>query len=349
MSASNTRLWCNALRENIFCRWREFLREPSAILFVIVMPPLWIAILGTIFNPADEYRYAVGIVQGSAPAVVEALQADSSVQLRQGELDELLQAAGKGEVLTVVQTEDKHVTYYLDDKNQESVGAKLYIDNRIQHFFQRRDAVPTVIKPAPPRMRYVDFFIPGLLSFSIMSSSFYGVGMTIVSNRRENLLKRYRVTPMPPLVFILSHIIGRLLVLMVEIVIIMLSGMLMFDFEIKGNPFSFLAYAIIGMATFIALATLLSSRGRNLSTCYSLINLISLPLALFSGVWFDTAWLPRWLAAICSWLPLTPLTEGLRGIAVNGTSIVALLPQLLLLCAYAVVASLCAKVLFRWY
>ena len=349
MKVSSTRLWWNALRENIFCRWREFLREPSAILFVVIMPPLWIAILGTIFSSGDAPRYAIGVVQGSKPAVVEALQADPALQLHTGELEELLHAAGKGEVLTIVQTEDMQVTYYLDRNNQASMGAKLYVDNLVQHFFQRRDAVPTMIKPAPPRMRYVDFFIPGLLAFSIMSSSFYGVGMTIVSNRRENLLKRYLVTPMPPMVFILSHIVGRLLVLLVEIVIIMLSGMLLFDFTIKGNPFSFLAYAIIGMAAFIALATLLSSRGRNLSTCYSLINLISLPLALFSGVWFDTAWLPRWLAAICSWLPLTPLADGLRSIAVNGTSITALLPQLLLLCAYGVVAALAAKLLFKWY
>ncbi len=349
MKVSRTQLWWHALRENILCRWREFLREPSAILFVIIMPPLWIAILGTIFSPSDTYRYAVGVVQGSNPAVVAALQADSALQLREGELDELLQAAGKGEVLTVVQAEGKQVYYYLDAKNQESMGAKLYVDNRIQHFFQRRDAVPTTIKPAPPRIRYVDFFIPGLLAFSIMSSSFYGVGMTIVSNRRENLLKRYRVTPMPPLVFILSHIIGRLLVLLVEIAIIVLSGMLLFDFTIKGNPFSFIVYAIIGTTTFTALATLLSSRGRNISTCYSLINLITLPLALFSGVWFDTAWLPRWLAAICSWLPLTPLAEGLRGIAVDATSLTALLPQLLLMCAYTVIASLCAKLLFKWY
>ena len=349
MRVSTAQLWYNALRESILCRWREFLREPSAILFVIIMPPLWIAILGTVFNPSDQYRYAIGIVQGSAPEVVAALQADSALQLREGELDELLQAAGKGEMLTVVQTEGEQVSYYLDSKNRDSVGAKLYVDNIIQHFFQRRDAVSTVIKPAPPRMRYVDFFIPGLLAFSIMASSFYGVGMTIVSNRRENLLKRYRVTPMPPLVFILSHIIGRLLVLLVETIIIVLSGMLMFDFDIKGNPVSFIVYAIVGTAAFTALATLLSSRGRSISTFYSLINLITLPLALFSGVWFDTAWLPRWLAAICSWLPLTPLAEGLRDIAVNGTSIVALLPQLLLMCGYVVAASLCAKMLFKWY
>ena len=349
MSVNTSRLWWNSLRENILCRWREFLREPSAILFVVIMPPLWIAFLGTVFSPDDAPRYAIGVVQDSSPVIMQALQTDPALQLHTGTLAELLQAAGKGEVLTVVQSEGTLLTYYLDSSNQDSVGAKLYVDNLMQNFFQRRDAMPTVIKPAPPRMRYIDFFIPGLLAFSIMSSSFYGVGMTIVSNRRENLLKRYLVTPMPPMVFIVSHIIGRLLVLLVEIFIILLAGMLLFDFEIKGNPVSFIAYAAIGMATFTALATLLSSRGRNLSTCYSLINLISLPLALLSGVWFDTAWLPQWLAAICSWMPLMPLAEGLRGIAVGGVGIMTLLPQLLLMCAYAVAASLAAKVMFKWY
>ncbi len=349
MKTNCPRLWCSALRENVFCRWREFLREPSAILFVVIMPPLWIAILGTIFSSTAAPHYDIGVVRNSTPAVVETLRADAALRLREGALDELLHAASQGEVLTIVQAAGEQVVYYLDSKNQDSVGAKLYVDNKIQHFFQRRDAVPTLDKPAPPRTRYVDFFIPGLLAFSIMSSSFYGVGMTIVSNRRENLLKRYLVTPMPPLVYILSHIIGRLLVLLVEIVIIVLSGMLLFDFEIAGNPLSFIAYAVIGTATFTALATLLSSRGRNISTCYSLINLITLPLALFSGVWFDTAWLPRWLATICSWLPLTPLAEGLRSIAVGGTSIAALIPQLLLMFAYTVAAALCARMLFKWY
>ena len=349
MSVSTSRLWWNSLRENILCRWREFLREPSAILFVVIMPPLWIAILGTIFSPNDTPRYTIGVVEGSKPAIVAALRADAGLQLRTGKLDNLLQAAGRGEVLTVIQTEDNQVSYYLDPKNQENKGAQLYVDNIVQRFFQRRDVMPTVIKPAPPRMRYIDFFIPGLLAFSIMTSSFYGVGMTIVSNRRENLLKRYRVTPMPPLVYILSHIIGRLLVLLVEITIIVVSGMLLFDFEVKGNLFSFLVYAVTGMAAFTALATLLSCRGRNISTCYSLINLITLPLALFSGVWFDTAWLPQWLAAVCSWLPLMPLAEGLRGIAVGGVGMVTLLPQLLLMVVYAVAASLAAKVLFKWH
>lgn len=349
MSSSSTPLWLNALRENILCRWREFLREPSAILFVVVMPPLWIVILGTIFTNTDPPRYTVGVVHGSTTTVVAALQQDPALTLRSGELEELMQLAGRGEVLTIVQITDTEVSYYLDSNDQDSSGAQLYVDKQIQTFFQRRDAMPTVIKPAPPRMRYVDFFIPGLLAFSIMTSSFYGVGMTIVSNRRENLLKRYRVTPMPPLVYILSHIIGRLLVLLVELLIILLSGIIFFDFELKGNPLSFLIYACIGMATFTSLSTLLSSRGRNLSTHYSAINLITLPLALFSGVWFDTAWLPQWLATACAWLPLTPLAEGLRAIAVTGTSITALLPQLALLCAYALGAALAARLLFKWY
>ena len=93
----------------------------------------------------------------------------------------------------------------------------------------------------------------------------------------------------------------------------------------------------------------MGSRGRNISTFYSLINLITLPLALFSGVWFESSHLPEWLAAICSWLPLAPLAEGLRGIAVDGSSVSLFLPQLLLLFAYTVVTTLITKFIFKWY
>ena len=242
------------LKENVLCRWREFLREPSAVLFVFIMPPIWIVILGTIFSGSGGTKYPIGIVTGSDPIAVDLLRTDPSISLHNASLDELLAAVGKGEILAAVQFRAKKATYYLDPQNKESQGAKLYIDHKIQKYHHRIDPVQVEIKPAPAKMRYIDFFVPGLLAFSVMTSSFYGVGMSIVSNRRENLLKRFLVTPMPPLSYILSHIIGRLLILMVEVTVIVLSGFLFFQFEIKGNPLSFMAFAIAGTAAFTSLS-----------------------------------------------------------------------------------------------
>ena len=338
---------CRGLGQNILCRWREFLREPSAILFVVIMPPLWILLLGAIFGGGGGTSYQVGLVDGSEPAVVARLTEDRTLKVQIATLDELLAEVGKVQV--IVEITEQQATYYFDSNDSQSRAAHLYIDSLIQSFHERQDPITTVIKEAPPKMRYIDFFIPGLLAFSIMASSFFGTGMSIVSSRRENLLKRFLITPMSPLSYVLSHVVGRLLVLLVEIIVIVLSGLLFYSFEIQGSIIAFVVYAAIGAATFTSLATLLGSRGRNVSTCYSVINIITLPLALFSGIWFESSYLPQWLADLFGYLPLAPLADGLRAIAVEGRSIVTLMPQVLLLFIYALGAAIVARSLFKWY
>ena len=338
---------CRGLGQNILCRWREFLREPSAILFVVIMPPLWILLLGAIFGGGEGAGYQIGLVDSSESSVVARLTEDRTLKVQIASLDELLAAVGKVQV--VVEVTDQQATYYFDSNDHQSRAAYLYVDSLIQRFHDRQDPIATVIKEAPPKMRYIDFFIPGLLAFSIMASSFFGTGMSIVTSRRENLLKRFLITPMPPLSYVLSHVVGRLLVLLVEIIVIVLSGLLFYSFEIQGNIFAFVVYAGIGAATFTSLATLLGSRGRNVSTCYSVINIITLPLALFSGIWFESSYLPQWLAELFGYLPLAPLADGLRAIAVEGRSIATLMPQMLLMVVYALGAAIIARSLFKWY
>lgn len=336
---------CRGLGQNILCRWREFLREPSAILFVVIMPPLWILLLGTIFGGSQGTNYQVGLARGSEPAVVTQLQQDQTLKVQIATLAELLNS----NLQVVVEVDDRQATYHFASKDPQSRAAYLYVDSLIQRFYERQDPIATVIKEAPAKMRYIDFFVPGLLAFSIMASSFFGTGMSIVSSRRENLLKRFLITPMSPLSYVLSHVVGRLLVLLVETIVIVLSGLLFYSFTIQGSIFAFVVYAAIGATTFTSLATLLGSRGRNVSTCYSVINIITLPLALFSGIWFDASYLPQWLADLFSYLPLAPLAEGLRAIAVEGHSIATLMPKILLLLVYALGAAVIARSVFKWY
>ena len=49
-----------SLREQIKCRWREFLREPSAFFWVVFMPLLWMVILGFSFSNSSSESYGVG-------------------------------------------------------------------------------------------------------------------------------------------------------------------------------------------------------------------------------------------------------------------------------------------------
>ena len=130
--------------------------------------------------------------------------------------------------------------------------------------------------------RYIDFLIPGLLALSVMTSSLFGTGMTIVSNRRDNLLKRYIVTPMLQSHFILSHVVGRLMVLSFEFFVILLAGALLFRFGSFSQIIPMFLVSCAGAACFTTLALLVGSRTKNVAAMGGMINLIMFPMMMLS-------------------------------------------------------------------
>ena len=143
-----------------------------------------------------------------------------------------------------------------------------------------------------------------------MTSSLFGVGMTIVSNRKENLLKRYLATPMKPYEYILSHIVGRYITLAAEFLAVMFTGYLVFSFNVAGNWLSFTFVAMLGAGAFTAIALLCASRTRSIPVVAGITNLITLSSMMLSGVFFSVNNLPTWLEGFSRILPLTALNNG---------------------------------------
>lgn len=346
----------SSLGEQIKCRWREFRREPSAFFWVIFMPLVWMLSLGFAFSHPKPESYGVGWLEPLAHSelsekVLKVFKNDPQVKLREAPLEQLISHIKRGEISVIIQFDGKgQASYRLDQLNPEALRAKNFIDNLIQREAGRTDPVPSALSNIQAEGgRYVDFLIPGLLGLSIMTSSLFGVGMTIVSNRKENLLKRYLATPMRAYEYIVSHMVGRLMVLTAEFTAVMLGGWLIFHFKIYGNFMSYILLAILGATAFTAIALLCACRTRSIPMISGLTNLISLPMMMLSGVFFSKNNFPDWLQTATSFLPLTALNDGLRKIALEGLPLSALTLELSVLGLYAVIAALAAQRLFKWY
>jgi ABC-2 type transport system permease protein len=198
-------------------------------------------------------------------------------------------------------------------------------------------------------VRYVDFLIPGLLAVSILSTSVWGVGMTIVSNRKENVLKRLLATPMHAYQYILSHVIGRSAILLLEVGSQLLAGFLIFRFTVTGSLITYLLFALLGASTLTAFGIMLGSRTANTGAINGIANLVALPMMALSGAWFNRSHLPEWLAKGVKYLPLSPLVDGLRKIALEGAGFQDLAFEAGLLGLYFVVFSAVAVKAFKWY
>jgi ABC-type polysaccharide/polyol phosphate export permease len=337
-------------------RWREFCREPSALFFVVLMPLVWMTILGFAFSGSGQETYGVGMAEApETPAPLaqdlrDRLAGDPRVRLRTGSPDEITQWLRRGEILLVVEPGSDSVRYIFDPQNRESTRARMVIDDLVQEAAGRTNPVLAIDEAVDiAGTRYIDFLIPGLIAFSIMTSSLYGTGMTVVSNRRESLLKRYLATPMNPLNYIVSHIVGRGFILAVELVTVLLAGWLMFDFVVSGRIGGLVAFAALGAAAFTAIAMLLGARTSNVAAMNGITNLIAIPMMIVGGVWFARSNFPDWIAEPVRLLPLTALVDGLRKIALEGLPLTAVGFEIVVLTVYLVACTLATKVLFKWY
>lgn len=345
----------SSLLELVKCRWREFRREPSAFFFVLLMPLIWMVLLGFGLSGESPETFGVGweapvVASSEADAIHEGLKGAKNIHLHEGSSADLATMLKRGDVLVLAQMTSSGMNYSYDPANRESRRARDVVDTAVQRAAGRHDPmISQDVRVSIAGTRYVDFLVPGLLAMTIMSTSLWGTGMTMVANRRENLLKRFLATPMQPYEYILSHIIGRGMILVFELSTILISGAVIFHFRLAGRFFDFIVMAALGAAALTSIGIFAGSRTTNSAAMNGVCNLVALPLMIFSGVWFSRSNLPSWLAEASRWLPLTPLVDGLRRIALEGVPLSSLGFEVALLLGYFVIGTVGARVAFKWY
>jgi ABC-type multidrug transport system permease subunit len=78
------------------------------------------------------------------------------------------------------------------------------------------------------------------------------------------------------------------------------------------------------------------------------MNLVMVPMWVFSGIFFSTERFPAAIQPFIQALPLTALNDALRGVMLDGAGLLALGPQLLNLTLWGVVSFAVALKVFRW-
>lgn len=332
-------------------RYREFFREPEAVFWVFVFPVLLTAGLGLAFRNQAPERTRVAVVNGEgAPAVVETLERNGDVRADVLTDTAAAQALRTGRVdIVVVPGTGGAVEYRFDPERPESRTARLQVDDALQRGAGRRDPVAVQDRQvSEPGSRYVDFVVPGLLGMNLMGSGIWGLGFSIVDARRKKLLKRMIATPMSRTQFLASFVLSRLTMLIVEVGALVGFAVLVFGVPVRGSPLSLLAICLLSALTFGALGLLLASRTQTIEGASGLMNLVMLPMWIFSGVFFSSTRFPDALQPFIQALPLTAVNDALRASMLEGVGLARMAPELGIILAWLVVSFLLAVRLFRW-
>lgn len=337
------------LRTLTGARLVEFLREPEAVFWVFVFPVLLALGLGIAFRnrPAESLRIAVQAAAG-ADSLVEVLDASPNLRAALQNREEAHNRLRTGKVALVVIPGDS-VTYLYDPTRNEGRLARLLVDDALQRAAGRTDPRPARERHlTEPGSRYIDFLIPGLLGLNLMGSGMWGIGFTIVQFRRKRLLKRLLATPMRKSHFLLSFILSRLLFMVAEVAALVGFGWVAFDVQVHGSIFDLLIVAVLGALAFSGLGLLSASRARTIEGVSGIMNLVQLPMWIFSGVFFAYANFPDAMQPFIRALPLTVLNDALRSVMIDGAPLSASLPGLGIVVAWGTLSFAAALAAFRW-
>ena len=330
-------------------RFREFVREPEAMFWVFAFPVLLAFALGLAFRSQGEPEVLAGVLAGPGAGEVEAaLKATPGVRVRTLTRAEADVALRNG-AINVLVIPGNPVTYELDPSRPESRVARFVVDERVQVAAGRQPAVPTEERlVSVPGSRYIDWVVPGLLGMNIMGTGMWSVGFSVVQARTRKLLKRLMGTPMRRSHYLASHMLSRLIFLTLEVIALLGFARLIFGIPIEGSLLTLAGFCLLGAITFSGLGLLVASRARTIEGVSGLMNLVMVPMWIFSGVFFASDNFPEVMQPFIALLPLTALNDALRGVMIDGAGISALLGPASVLTAWMVVCFGAALKVFRW-
>jgi ABC-type multidrug transport system permease subunit len=199
-----------------------------------------------------------------------------------------------------------------------------------------------------PGSRYIDFLIPGLLGMNLMGSAIWGMGFTIVDARRKKLIKRLIATPMPRHYFLLSFLLSRILLLIIEVGVLLGFGAWIFHVPVRGSLVQFALLCLLGSLCFSALGLLLASRVKTIEAASGLMNAVMMPMWIASGVFFSALRFPDVVQPLIKALPLTAVIDALRANMLQGSNLVQVAPEIVVMGIWLIVCFGLAVKLFRW-
>jgi len=363
-------------------RWRIFVREPSALFWTYGFPVVLALALGVAFRNRPPEPVEAAVEASPANAVWrDALATNSQVHVQWLNPQEAHEALRAGKVSVVVGRLDSRTEkpltptlspspigsgradeerearsarvsprlYQFDPTRPESRMARAVVDDVLQRAEGRAD--PTSVRDqlvTEPGSRYIDFLIPGLLGFNLMSSGLWGVGFVIVEMRVRKLIKRMMATPISRTHFLLSFVLVRGAFLLGELPVLLGFAHWAFHVPIRGSLLLILGLSGLGSLMFAGMGLLIGSRAQNTHTVAGLVNAVTLPMLVTSGVFFSAARFPEMFQPIIKLLPLTALIEAVRRVMLDGSGVAAVTNQIGIMGAWGLISFVVALRMFRW-
>jgi ABC-2 type transport system permease protein len=329
----------NQFKAIVYARTMEFIRDRGTFFWNLLFPIVLVVGFSVAFSGGDDSLFKVGILGDNSSLsgtflemnVIETIPYDT-------EIEESLEKLRRHQIDMIVDFDSK--VFYL---NEESSSAELLRTLSVADLTGYTEE-----KVIGKAIRYVDWLVPGVIGMNMLFSCMFGVGFVIVRYRKNGVLKRMKATPVSPFTFITAQMASRFIIVLLTSIVVFGGTNIFLHFVVNGSYLLLILITALAILCMISFGLIFASRLKSEELASGLMNLLTFPMIIFSGVFFSLEGTPQFMQTASRVFPLTHFIEASRAVMIDGAGFIQILPNLIVLAGMTILFLAVSSVLFKW-
>lgn len=348
-----------AFRSLAVAMGKGFVRDRMALFFAVLFPLMFLVLFGGLFGDSGVSKSKivqvghVSLLDDAPPQARAAYDEYLDVE-KSDDLEQARATVREGDADAVLTQQGSKLRLDFSAADQVKAGQ---LQGTMQSLVQNANVRAT---GEPPKftleteqvedesLSTIQYLTPGLLGWAIAMGATFGAAANLVVWRKNGMLRRLRLAPVPTRSVVLARVVVSLGVAALQTAIFVLVASTVFDLQVSGTVWLSVPLLVFGTLSFMAIGLLAGSVSKTEEGATGLANFVILPMAFLSGSFFPLDDAPGWLQTFSNLLPLKHLNDGMLDVMVRGQGVEAIVVPSAVLIGIAVVLTAISAKVFRW-
>lgn len=348
-----------SLRALSVAMFKGFVRDRGNLFWMVLFPLMFLVLFGGIFTGGGASR--VEMLQYGSVAIIDDVPEVARESIEEAleltsvdDLDAAIEQVREGDADAVIAQVGDEVQLWFSQADQVRAGQTV---GTIQGLVDSTNLAVTGVAPTyslvveqveDDSLEAIQYITPGILGWAVAMSAIFGSALNLVAWRKNGLLRRLRLSPIPTRTVVLARVGVSLVVAMVQAAIFIGVAVGFFGLQLSGWWLLVVPLIIVGTLAFLSIGLLAGAVAKTEEGAANLANGIVLPMAFLSGSFFPLDGSPDWLQTVSKLLPLRYLNDGLLDVMVRGAGPAATIVPIAVMLGFAIAATSIAAKMFRW-
>ncbi len=354
---------------DVQCNLRMLWRNKGSVFWMLAFPVLLMVIFGSIFSGSSDITLSLYVLDDDqsplSTTLVDALNSTGAFDmhfLEQGaDVEKEIQDQEIRRLLIIpagfnddfISSGQATLTLRLDESDQQTSAAVSQIVRAVVYQFNmayaNTSSEVTVSESGlsiDDEFEYIDFFLPGVIGMTVMTSSIYGAIAVNTRYRKNGILRKMATTPMTKAEWVVAKVTYQIFAAFISMGALVAVAIIGYGVNVHFNVLVILLVVTASM-TFSGIGMIVARFVKDEEAAESAGSAINFPMMFLSGIFFPMEMMPAVLQTIGKAMPLYYVGEGLRDAMINN-DMAAAMGSAALIFVLAVVIVAIGSVVSSW-